>query len=394
MVTQQTKSQRNTRARRPLGKFARNLRAAWKELELPTNDATVVVGVSGGADSTALLLALDELIKNEKLPVKLVVAHLNHGLRKASASDARWVTNLAKELGYKAVIGKAQLKTAAGKRVANLEQAARTKRYDFLLRTANRNKAQFVLTAHTLDDQAETVLLRLLRGSAAEGLSGTLPVRPLKDGSPVKLARPLVAWARRSDTEDYCRTLGVEFRSDEMNEDETFSRVKVRKQLLPLMESFNNRIVEALSRTASLLSEDATALSDQAAELLKLATAERVNNRANNVETRLPALNVKILLQAPAAVRRRALRQWLSESRGNLQRLEMSHLLAVDKLLTGRGGSIVELPGSLRVTRNGQFLKVFKAQSGGGQRATGREACPSAEKGLKKRAAASKISRR
>lgn len=361
---------------------------------MPTNDATVAVAVSGGADSTALLLALDELIKNEKLHVKLVVAHLNHGLRKASASDARWVTNLAKELGYKSVIGKAQLKTAAGKHVANLEQAARTRRYDFLLRTANRNKAQFVLTAHTLDDQAETVLLRLLRGSAAEGLSGTLPLRPIKDGSPVKLARPLVAWARRSDTEDYCRRLGVEFRSDEMNDDESFSRVKVRKQLLPLMESFNNRIVEALSRTASLLSEDATALSDQAAELLKLATAERANNQADNVETRLPALNVKVLLQAPAAVRRRALRQWLSESRGNLQRLEMSHLLAVDKLLTGRGGSIVELPGSLRVTRNRQFLKVFNSQSAAaGVRKAGRPVL-TAEKGLKKRAAASKISRR
>jgi len=365
MTKRQTKSLGSLQVRRPaITKFARNLRAAWKELDLPVANETIIVAVSGGADSTALLLALDELIKNEKLRVRLVVAHLNHGLRKASASDARWVTNLAKELGDKVVIGKAQLKTAAGKRVANLEQAARTKRYDFLLRTANRNKAQFVLTAHTLDDQAETVLLRLLRGSAAEGLSGTLPVRPLKDGSPVKLARPLVTWARRSDTEDYCRTLGVEFRSDEMNDDETFSRVKVRKQLLPLMESFNNRIVEALSRTAILLSEDATALSDQAAELLKLATAERVNNQANNIETRLRALNVKVLLQAPAAVRRRALRQWLSESRGNLQRLEMSHLLAVDKLLTGRGGSIVELPGSLRVTRNGQFLKVFNSQSG------------------------------
>jgi len=365
MTKRQTKSLGSLQVRRPaITKFARNLRAAWKELDLPVANETIIVAVSGGADSTALLLALDELIKNEKLRVRLVVAHLNHGLRKASASDARWVTNLAKELGDKVVIGKAQLKTAAGKRVANLEQAARTKRYDFLLRTANRNKAQFVLTAHTLDDQAETVLLRLLRGSAAEGLSGTLPVRPLKDGSPVKLARPLVTWARRSDTEDYCRTLGVEFRSDEMNDDETFSRVKVRKQLLPLMESSNNRIVEALSRNASLLSEDATALSDQAAELLKLATAERVNNQANNIETRLRALNVKVLLQAPAAVRRRALRQWLSESRGNLQRLEMSHLLAVDKLLTGRGGSIVELPGSLRVTRNGQFLKVFNSQSG------------------------------
>jgi tRNA(Ile)-lysidine synthase len=340
------------------------LRGAWKELELPTADATVVVGVSGGADSTALLLALDELIKNDKLSVKLVVAHLDHGLRKDSPSDARWVAKLAKVRVHDIAIGKAQLKTAAGKPVANLEQAARTKRYDFLLKTANKKKSNVVLTAHTLDDQAETVLLRLLRGSAAEGLSGTLPVRTIKDGSQVKLARPLISWARRSDTEDYCRMMGVEFRVDEMNDDENFSRVKIRKQLLPLMESFNNRIVEALNRTASLLHEDATVLSAQAGELLKLATAEQANDRANNIETKLPALNVKVLLQAPAAVRRRALRQWLSETRGNLQRLEMSHLLAVEKLLSGRGGSVAELPGSFRVMRNGKFLRVFNSKGG------------------------------
>jgi len=362
------------------------VRAAWKELELPGANATIVIGVSGGADSTALLLALDELMKHEKLNVKLVVAHLDHGLRKDSARDSRWVTKLAKELGHDVAIGKAQLKTA-GKRVTNLEQAARTKRYDFLLRTANKHKSQIVLTAHTLDDQAETVLLRLLRGSAADGLSGTLTVRPIKHGSPVKLARPLLSWARRSDTEDYCRSLGVEFRPDEMNDDETFARVKIRKQLLPLMESFNSRIVEALSRTASLLGEDATVLSHQAGELLRLATAEQ----PKNIETSLPAINVKVLLQAPAAVRRRALRQWLSAARGNLQRLEMSHLVAVENLLRAQGGRVAELPGAFKVTRIGGFLRVSKenAQPQSNQKAVARS-----EKGLKKRAVASKISRR
>jgi tRNA(Ile)-lysidine synthase len=420
MTRGQKKLHRGSQAQRhsPLSKFARNLRGAWKELELPTADATVVVGVSGGADSTALLLALDELIKNNKLSVKLVVAHLDHGLRRDSASDARWVTKLAKDLGYEVVVGKAQLKTPAGKRLTNLEQAARTRRYDFLLKTANKKESNVVLTAHTLDDQAETVLLRLLRGSAAEGLSGTQAVRNLKTGSPVKLARPLISWARRSDTEDYCRLMGVDFRVDEMNDDETFSRVKVRKQLLPLMATFNNRIVEALSRTASLLNEDAAVLSAQAGELLKLATVAQTSNSPGNIETNLPSLSVKVLLQAPAAVRRRALREWLNQTRGNLQRLEMNHLVAVEKLLTGRGGSVAELPGNFSVMRNGQFLKVFssKGEALEGrqtarpvlQRQTGKSVLPrqtgksvlprqtgksvlQRKKGLKKRAATSKI---
>ncbi|HKP44986.1 MAG TPA: tRNA lysidine(34) synthetase TilS [Pyrinomonadaceae bacterium] len=336
-----------------LSRFARNLRRVWREMDLPKNGETVVVAVSGGADSTALLLALDELLGNKKLALKIVVAHLNHGLRKTSGADAGWVKKLANELGHEVVVGKAQLSKTNG----NLEQWARTKRYDFLLRTAKTKKASLVLTAHTLDDQAETVLLRLMRGSAAEGLSGTLPIRPIKAGSNVKLARPLLSWARRSETEEFCRQYGIDFRVDEMNNNEKFTRVKVRNQLLPLMQSINNNIVETLSRTAALLSEDAVALSGQAFELLRLAAG------ANNGETKLGSLDVKVMSQAPAAVRRRALREWLGSARGGLNRLERSHLMAVERLLTGRGGSVIELPGGLRVTRNRSFLRLYDGKS-------------------------------
>ena len=389
------KSQNVPHIRRPsISSFAKRVRAAWTELGLPTADETVVVAVSGGADSTSLLLALDELIKNDKLGVNLVVGHLDHGLRQDSSSDARWVAKLAKALGHQVVVGKALLKTAAGKPIANLEQAARTKRYDFLLKTANKHNAEVIATAHTLDDQAETVLLRLLRGSAAEGLSGAPPVRNVKEGSPVKLARPLVLWARRTETEDYCRACGVEVLADELNDDETFSRVKVRKQLLPLMQTFNNRIVEALGRTASLLSEDAVALSAQASQLLKLATNVSTDNHSTNNETNLPSLDVKLLLEAPAAVRRRALRQWLGDARGDLRRLEMNHLVAVEKLLTGRGGSVAELPGSFRVLRKGQFLKVFNSEHPTNKGRTKRSSGAVREKPLKKHAVASKIPKR
>ena len=145
--------------------------------------------------------------------------------------------------------------------------------------------------------------MRLLRGSAAEGLSGTRTIRELAPGSPVRLVRPLLAWARHSDTEDYCRRRQVAFRVDVMNDDETFSRVRVRKQLLPLMKSFNNRVVEALNRTATLLNEDVVALSGESRRLLELA----VNEPQENSETNAPGLRVNVLLQAPVAVRRRLL---------------------------------------------------------------------------------------
>lgn len=346
-------------ARSKLSAFATKLLAEWRRLDLPVSETTVVVAVSGGADSSALFLGLDELVAKGKLRLNLIVAHLDHGLRNASGNDAKWVSRLAKELGHDVVTSRAKLMKAATTRDTNLEQAARKARYKFLQKTATRNDSSFVMTAHTLDDQAETILLRLLRGSAAEGLSGTSPVRELERDSKVKLVRPLLSWASRADTESYCRLRQVEFRVDEMNDDNAFARVRVRKQLLPLMKSFNNRIVEALSRTAILLNEDATALSDQAKRLLELAGQNSEKTSGKNCETKLPSVSVDVLLQAPAAVRRRALREWILRSRGDLRRVEMVHLLAVEALLKGtRGGRVAELPEGMKVTRKRGMLEL------------------------------------
>jgi tRNA(Ile)-lysidine synthase len=332
-----------------LSAFATSLFAQWRSLDLPVSDASVVVAVSGGADSTALLLGLDELIEKEALRLKLTVAHLDHGLREASETDARWVKQLAKELGYGLLTTKVDLK-----KKGNLEQAARIARYEFLLKTAKKRKSNLVLTAHTLDDQAETILLRLLRGSAAEGLSGMPAVREIERGSDVRVVRPLLSWALRSNTEDYCNLRQIDFRSDEMNHDEAFARVRVRKQLLPLMKSFNSRVVEALSRTATLLNEDAAALSDQAGLLLESAISPEKNSN-----TKSPPLKVSVLLHAPVAVRRRALREWILRSRGDLKRLERVHLIAVERLLEGeRGGRVAELPAGMIVTRKRGMLEL------------------------------------
>ena len=360
--------------RSKLSTFAANLLEQWRLLELPSAAANIVVAVSGGADSTALLLGIEELISNNRLQVDLIVAHLDHGLRPESRQDALWVKQLAKGKKFKVAAGRVdlKLKSKSPKSPENLEQAARKARYDFLLKTATKHKSEYVLTAHTADDQAETILLRLMRGSAAEGLSGTPAVRQMQPNSKVKLVRPLLAWARRSDTEAYCRQRQVEFRVDQMNDDETFARVKVRKQLLPLMQSFNNRDNETLNRTASLLNEDASALAVEAERLLNSAS-EKVENKR---ETKAPRLSVSVLLQKPAAVRRRALREWILRARGNLNRVEKVHLVAVEGLLNGeKGGRIIELPGGMTVKRARGMLELSR------------------KKVLKKRSTTSKIRR-
>ncbi|MBV9925581.1 MAG: tRNA lysidine(34) synthetase TilS [Acidobacteria bacterium] len=340
------------------GRFARRLLREWRLRGWPLRGERLVVAVSGGADSTALLLALEELRRVPLLEVEVTAAHLDHGLRgEEAAADALWVERLAREQGFGCVVGRASVSELVLETGDNLEQAARRARYEFLSEAARACGARAVLAAHTLDDQAETVLLRLLRGSGAEGLGGMVPERALEVGSEVSLRRPLLNWARRADTESYCRERGVEFRADAMNEDERFARVRVRRRLLPLLESFNPRAAETLSRTAALLREDSTALEDLATALLAAALTEDTEGTTTNPATLIRPLRVEALTDAKPALRRRALRLWLARARGDLRRLSHAHLLGVERLLEGaRGGRVAELPGGARVERRRGLL--------------------------------------
>ena len=352
---------RNTsrpRTKRPrLSRFAQSLLREWMKLDLSIKNASAVVAVSGGADSVALLLSLNELIQADKLKIEILVAHLNHRLRgKASEADARWVASLAKKLGHKAAIGSVDVKRRAAKTGDNLEQAARRARYEFLVQKAGAVGAGLILTAHTMDDQAETVLLNLLRGSGSSGLGGIEPMRPISADSKILLARPLISWAERQDTENYCREQSVEFRTDEMNVDEKFVRVRVRRQLVPLMQTFNPKLVAGLTRTAELLREDSSALDRAALMLLELSQG----SASGVVEETGTVLKLDLLISAPSALRRRALRLWIEHCRGDLKRLERVHIVALEGLLLGdRGGRVIELPGGARVSRKRGLLRYI-----------------------------------
>jgi tRNA(Ile)-lysidine synthetase-like protein len=346
-----------------LSGFARGLLGEWRRRGWALRGERVLVAVSGGADSAALLLALEELRRAGRLGVGLTAAHLDHGLRgERGAEDARWVAEWAGGLGFEVLTGRAELGEGGG--ADNLEQAARRARYEFLAGAARACGARAVVTAHTLDDQAETVLLRLLRGSGAAGLGAIRPERALEAGGGLALRRPLVGWARRARTEEYCRLRGVGFLSDEMNEDERFARVRLRRRVLPLLETFNPRAVEALARAADLLYEDAQALEALAAELLAeagaggagLETAEGERVAGQDAPAARP-VRVEVLARARPALRRRALRLWLARGRGDLRRVGLRHVEAVERLLTGeRGGRVAELPGGGRVERRRGLL--------------------------------------
>lgn len=316
--------------------FERKLITEWRRLELPFSDATLIVAVSGGADSVSLLLAINELCSLGKLDLRIVAAHFNHQLRgEDSQADQAFVRDLCSERKIELAVGQ-----AVSQHAANIEQAARIERYDFLHSTAQTVKGSFVLTAHNIDDQAETFLLNLIRGSGARGLSAMQPVRDLNtnDGH-IKLARPLLTWARRGETEEYCRELAVKYRFDTMNEDESFTRVRVRKLLIPLLKDFNPRIVERVAETARLLREEIGPEPEILAEPLKLAGLKELNDGEMG----------------------RILRAWLAVNRGDLRQIEVKHIDSIRRLVNSRkSGKTVELPGGDEVVKESGKLLFSK----------------------------------
>jgi tRNA(Ile)-lysidine synthase len=357
---QASNKSKSTSHRGSLTKFARSLLDEWRKLGLPLSNATIVVAVSGGADSVALLLAINELIRAKKLTLTIVVAHFNHKLRGAAGdADARWVKSLVRQLTYRIAAGSADVKSRARKQKENVEQAARKARYDFLARAARSHKSRAVLTAHTMNDQVETVLLNFMRGAGLDGLTGMDAVRPLTIASETILARPLLCWARRQDTRNYCATKSVEYREDQMNFDEAFSRVRVRNQLVPLMESFNTRLIDNVARSAEILRQDNLALEGAAARLLELSSTPKESRQNSN------HLRLDLIKLAPVALRRRALRLWLMRHRGSLTRIDLAHIAAIEKLLVStKSGRIIELPGGATVIRKGGFLQFCASERG------------------------------
>lgn len=210
----------------------------------PYADTIVVVGVSGGADSVALLRAL------VLVGARPVVGHIDHALREDSAADAEWVAKLAQSLNVPFRSVRVDVATVARKRGWNLEDAARRLRYDFLARTAKDCGAEAILTAHTRRDQAETVLLQLLRGE------GVLHGIPAERGH---IRRPWLG-VSRAELEAFLQRLGQGWREDSTNLDTTYSRAWIRHEVMPLLQSRFEAAEETIARIAATQREDETAL--------------------------------------------------------------------------------------------------------------------------------------
>ncbi len=232
----------------------RGVRTALDGWGLPGAGETVVAALSGGADSVALLDSLVECSRERGFHV--LAAHLDHGLRVASADDALFCAALALRLGVPFETGRADVRARAAREGGGLEEAARLERYAFLRDVKARVGAAWLALAHTRDDQAETLLLRLLRGS---GLSGLSAMRA-RAGD---VLRPLLCLSR-ADVLAHLRARGLAWREDASNADLALLRNRVRHELLPYLEArFNPEARVALARTATLLGDDGEAFAAQ-----------------------------------------------------------------------------------------------------------------------------------
>ncbi len=307
----------------------------------------VLVAVSGGPDSTALLAILQRLAP--QMSLDLHVAHLDHGWRgRASARDAEFVRRMAVRLRLPVTIGHLgpQVWQAHEGRQSSREARARDLRHRFLVETAREIGAHKVALGHTRDDQAESFLLRLMRGSGARGLASTYPV---VDGF---IIRPLID-VRRSDLIEFLKDTHLSYRIDATNRDLSLTRNRVRRKLLPLLErEFNPNIVEALAHAANLLRDEDSFLG----EMAEVKYRQIVSRRDESV-----VLQARALQELPVPIRRRILRLALADVRGDLRRIALQHVEQSLSLLDHpRRHRHVSLPGGTAVDVQGGQLRIAR----------------------------------
>jgi len=360
-----------------------------------TGPEPVVVGVSGGADSVAMLLALHDLARSD-FAVALTVAHLHHGLRENTADEDRlFVENLAKRLGLPCTVNRADVRAEAERDGVGIEEAARNARRRFLIGAARRAGARKVALGHTADDRAETVLFNILRGTGLEGLATLGPHAPLpsptesptrqsrfgdgagRGGEAIEIIRPLVDLSR-AEVRAFLEARGQAWREDETNADPAFARNRLRREVLPLLrEAANPKVDEALLRLADQAGDAADVLTDaldaawsgivrevpasgSARRVSRPAAPDRLDRRGGSGD---PPRSVVIDADDFALLRPwlqgAILRRAVERLGGGLKHMSAERTrAAVDALLSKSVAGPVELPGGLSATRRRRAIRI------------------------------------
>ena len=310
------------------------------------------MAVSGGPDSLALVHALHTL--RHDLRLKLHAAHLDHGLRpEASAEDADFVRKTMRTLRVPLTIQKLDVAGFSRQRRLSLEDAARRLRYEFLSRVAAEEGADAVAVAHTLDDQAETVLMHILRGSGLTGLRGMkLDSTRFVSGRTLRLFRPLLS-VPKSQTMAYCAGSGLEPRFDESNLSHRFTRNRIRLDLMPSLEGYNPSVKLALARLAHSVSLDMDIIERE------------LDSAAADILTDDPGTGVSLdrarFSHLHPSLQRHLLRRAVRKVGDDITDIQMSHVEEMVRLMSGTSGKWMNLPGNLSFLVDYERARILPA---------------------------------
>ncbi len=309
----------------------------------------VVVGVSGGPDSMALLHLLYTL--KDEYCLKIHAAHLNHMLRGMEADlDTEYVKNFCIKFNIPYSIKYADINSMAEKDGLSTEEAGRRERYIFFCDIAKKIGANKIALAHNMNDQAETILMRMIRGAGLDGLCGIKPVRDML------YIRPLL-FTMREDIEKYCRENDIAPRIDRTNFVPVYTRNKIRLELIPyIKKNFNKRIELSLSNTASLVSEDNDFINEYSDGIFeKIAYIK--NHRVD--------ININDIRNLHDSIKKRIIRRAIFSVKGDLNEIENKHIeLILSIIKQGATGGAVELPGDIKAIISYEILCIDKSGNG------------------------------
>lgn len=329
-----------------LSKFLRTVERTITTYGMLEPKDSVVIGVSGGPDSVALLHAL--FLMAPGFSLKLGVAHLNHCLRQNdSDKDAQFVEILAQKYDLPCYTLKKDVRKYQVDNKLSLEEAARRVRYTFLDDVANRMQYNKIAVGHHSDDNAELILMNLFRGSGTQGLSGIPPVRDHK------IIRPLIE-LNRSEIIDFLNQNKLEYVSDASNTDTKYFRNRVRHDLIPLLKTaYNPKISDTLNRLSSIIRSEEEWIDDVVHPFYE----KTVKDVRGNYIT----LSVAMLNRYHPALQRRIIRMTIERIKGDLRRIQFVNINSVIGLLEkGSAYGKVDLPDGIRIQREPDALRVFK----------------------------------
>jgi len=305
----------------------------------------IIVGVSGGPDSIALLHILHHL--RHRLGLTLYVAHFNHGLRREAEKDQTFVKKFAEQLNLPFYSKKEKIQ----KTNKSLEEKARDARFAFLCALAKKKNADAIALGHTHNDLAETVLMRILRGSGLSGLRSILPKRVINGKI---IIRPLLC-VSRFEVERYLKKHALKYRLDKTNFQQNFFRNKIRLQLIPLLEkTYNPNIKEILAFLSQTSCLDYEYLEAQGRKALKKLSK-------SSIKSKTITLNQKNFKNLHPALQRIVMRLAIESVQGSMRRLTLNHILEIERLLNSSSPfGTVSLPQSVKVFKKHHFLLIQK----------------------------------